>query len=143
MRTAMGWAFRCRGLPPGLSWSWDEGSESIQVTGTVSASAAAKAYTVTVEANEVSDTDAAVRASFTITVTDPNSPPANSPPEIGKPLGRYGIQYQKIWPFDIPVSDPNGDAVTVTVTGLAPRACPIRAARFGGRRWRINRESRP
>ena len=108
------------GLPSGLSWSWDENSESIQVTGTVSASAAAKAYTVTVEANEVSDTDAAVEASFTITVTDPNSAPANSPPEIGKPLVVYGIQYQKIWPFDIPVSDPNGDAVTVTVTGLPP-----------------------
>ena len=206
------------GLPSGLTWSWDTDSESIRVTGTVSASAAVKAYTVTVEANEVSDTDAAVKATFKITVTKPAStPPANRPPVItapgkktykqgqritafritvtdadkddvtvrvsglpsglsyasgqvqgtvsanaaaqdytvtisardgvnaavkktfritvtaaataptqnrppviGKPLGVYGIQYQKIPPFAIPVSDPDGDAVTVTVTGLPP-----------------------
>ena len=103
------------GLPSGLSWSWDEDSDSIQVTGTVSSTATRQAYTVTVEANEVNDQDAAVRATFTITVIAPNSPP-----EIRRPNGVYGIQYQKIWPFDIRVSDPDGDAVTVTVTGLPP-----------------------
>ena len=103
------------GLPSGLSWSWDEDSDSIQVTGTVSATATTQAYTVTVEANEVNDQDAAVRATFTITVVGPNSPP-----EIREPNGVYGIQYHRIVPFDIRASDPDGDAVTVTVTGLPP-----------------------
>ena len=54
-------------------------------------------------------------ATFTITVIAPNSPP-----EIRRPNGVYSIQSQKIHPFDIRVSDPDGDAVTVTVTGLPP-----------------------
>ena len=103
------------GMPSGLSWSWDEETDSIQVTGTVSASATTQAYTVTVSANEVNAQDAAVTATYTITVIAPNSPP-----EIRKPHGVYAIQYQKIWPFDIRVDDPDGDAVTVTVTGLPP-----------------------
>ncbi len=106
------------GLPSGLSWSWDETSKSLEVTGTVASTATAKDYTVTIEANEVNDGLKAT-ATFTITVTTPPStPPANRPPVIREPLVVYGIQYQEIWPFDITVTDPDGDDVTVVVTGL-------------------------
>lgn len=38
------------GLPSGLTWSWDEETDSIQVKDTVSSTATGKACTVTVEA---------------------------------------------------------------------------------------------
>ncbi len=56
------------GLPPGLTWKWDQDSKSLQVTGTVASTAREQDYTVTVEANEVNG-GAMVEATFTITVT--------------------------------------------------------------------------
>ena len=104
---------RVSGLPSGLSYTND------QVQGTVSASAAAQEYTVTISARD--GVNAAVKKTFRITVTAPaTAPPQNRPPVIGMRRGVYGIQYQEIPPFAIPVSDPDGDAVTVTVTGLPP-----------------------
>ena len=95
------------GLPSGLSYS------SGQVQGTVSASATAQDYTVTISADDGVNT--AVTATFTITVTEPNQPPV-----IGDSFAAYCIQDQAVWPFSIDVSDPDGDAVTVTVENLPP-----------------------
>ena len=90
------------GLPAGLSWS------SGQVSGTVSADAAARDYRVTVTADDgVND---AVTAEFTITV--------NGAPVITNPGNKEYLQRQTITAFSIAVSDPNGDEVTVEVSGL-------------------------
>ena len=98
------------GLPSGLYYA------NGQIQGTVSAGAAAKDYTVTISADHDGPSGWVPKtATFTITVAV-----GNRPPVIGTPLVTYGIQDQEIWPFDIPVTDPDGDDVTVTVTGLPP-----------------------
>ena len=94
------------GLPDDLTWS----SESEMVSGTVAADAPARAYTVTVTAND--GTNDAVTATFTITIA------VNSPPAITNPGSKTYPRRQMIEPFPIEVSDPDGDDVTVTVSGL-------------------------
>ena len=95
------------GLPDGLAWSSSTG----RVSGTVAADAAARAHTVTVTANDgVNDP---VTATFTITVA------ANAAPTIASPEDRaYDRDGEAIAAFGIAASDPDSDALTVTVTGL-------------------------
>ncbi len=99
------------GLPAGLSYA------NGQVQGTVSESAARKDYTVTIAADHDGPAGWDPKsATFTITVTGPS----NQPPVIGDSFAAYCIQDQAVWPFSIDVSDPDGDAVTVTVENLPP-----------------------
>ena len=96
------------GLPSGLSYS------NGQVQGTVAADAAAQAYTVTVGADD--GVNAAVEATFTVTVTEPAAP--NAAPVITAPADKTYEQGEAIAAFAITVTDADGDEVTVTVTGL-------------------------
>ena len=58
-------------------------------------------------------------SSVTLTITEDDQPePVNRPPEITTPGDRTYAQGATITPFAIAVSDPDGDAVTVDVTGL-------------------------
>ena len=103
------------GLPSGLRHA------AGRIEGTVASDAAAQAYTVTITATD--GAAPAVEATFTITVTAPPPPPSppepgNRPPEITTPGDRTYAQGATITPFAIAVSDPDGDAVTVDVTGL-------------------------
>ena len=96
------------GLPPGLTWS----SETGMVSGTVAADAALQAHTVTVTANDsVNDP---VIETFTITVA------MNRTPVITVPETKVYEQREAIEAFSIAVRDPDGDDVTVTVSGLPP-----------------------
>ena len=99
------------GLPAGLAWS--DG----MVSGTVAADAEARVYTVTVTA---SDGVATATATFTITVMVATSEPdpANDPPEITNPGNKEYRQRETIEAFSIEASDPDGDDVTVGVSGL-------------------------
>ena len=95
------------GLPDGLTYSSTTG----QVSGTVAADAAAQDYTVTVTANDGANDP--VTETFTIAVA------ANAPPTIASPEDRaYDRDGEAIAAFGIAVSDPDSDALTVTVTGL-------------------------
>ncbi len=94
------------GLPSGLSYSATTG----QVSGTVAFDAAAKNYGVTISADD--GTNAAVTASFTVTVT------ANSTPVITPPGNRTYARGETITAFGITVTDADDDALTVEVTGL-------------------------
>ena len=96
------------GLPSGLSYS------NGQVQGTVAATAAAQAYTVTVGADD--GVNAAVEATFTVTVTEPAA--SNAAPVITAPGDKTYEQGEAIAAFAITVTDADGDDVTVTVTGL-------------------------
>ena len=96
------------GLPDGLTYSSTTG----QVSGTVAADAAAQAYTVTVTATADDGANEAESAEFTITVA------ANGPPTIVSPEDRAYDREEEITAFRIAASDPESDALTVTVTGL-------------------------
>ena len=100
------------GLPSGLSYS------NGQVQGTVSEDASAQSYTVTVGADD--GVNSAVESTFTITVTAASTvvEPANTPPVITSPGDKSYEQGETITAFGVTVSDADGDAVTVTVTGL-------------------------
>ena len=95
------------GLPDGLTYSSTTG----QVSGTVAADAAAQAYTVTVTATADDGANEAESAEFTITVA------ANGPPTIVSPEDRAYDREEEITAFRIAASDPESDALTVTVTG--------------------------
>ncbi len=101
-------------LPSGLTWSWDEESESLQVTGTVASGATAQDYKVEIEVND--QVNSAVKATFTITVLSAS----NQPPEFTPPSSRTYYQGDAIAAFGITVSDPDDYDVniTVTMTGL-------------------------
>ena len=92
------------GLPAGLSWS------SGMVSGTVPADAEARAHAVTVTADD--GVNEAVTLDFTITVA------GNGAPAITNPGDQAVDREAEIDPFGITVSDPDGDTVTVTVSGL-------------------------
>ena len=100
------------GLPPGLSYA------SGQLQGTVAADAAAQAYTVTISAQD--GVNAAVTQTFTISVTEtaPANSPTNAPPVIAIPGSKTYEPGEAITAFGIAVTDAEGDALTVTVTGL-------------------------
>ncbi len=99
------------GAPSGLSYT------NSLLQGTVSSSATAQDYTVTVSADD--GVNAAVTGSFTITVTTPaTTPPANSPPEITVPGNKTFEQGETITAFWPTVSDADGDAVRLTLSGL-------------------------
>ena len=108
------------GLPSGLAYSTTTG----KVSGTVAADAAVKAYTVTITASDSVNPDEAEE--FTVTVTasaappqdPPNPPNSNSPPAISDPGDQSYAQGENITAFDITVTDPDEDTVTVGVTGL-------------------------
>ena len=87
-----------------------------QVQGTVADDAPAQPYTVTIRAAD--GVNAAVEATFTITVTEPAGDPPNAPPVIMSPGSKTYAQGETITPFAITVSDADDDLVTVTVTGL-------------------------
>ena len=96
------------GLPSGLSYA------SGQVQGTVAADATAQAYTATITADD--GVNSAVTETFTIAVTEPASP--NAQPVITDPGDKSYEQGEAITAFGITVTDADGDAVAVTVTGL-------------------------
>ncbi|MCY4660878.1 MAG: putative Ig domain-containing protein, partial [Acidobacteria bacterium] len=96
------------GLPAGLSYA------NGQVQGTVASSAAAQAYGVTTRADD--GVNAAVEATFTITVTA--VAPPNAAPLITAPGSKTYEQGETIAAFAITVSDADGDPVSVTVNGL-------------------------
>ena len=106
------------GLPPGLNWQ----SAVRWVSGTIGADAAVKDYTVTITAND--GIAAEVRATFTITVKEaataepPQPLTSNSAPVITVPDDRAYRRGETITAFDIEVSDPDQDSVTVEVSGL-------------------------
>ena len=106
------------GLPPGLNWQ----SAVRWVSGTIGAEAAVKDYTVTITAND--GIAAEVRATFTITVKEaataepPQPLTSNSAPVITVPDDRAYRRGETITAFDIEVSDPDQDSVTVGVSGL-------------------------
>ncbi len=102
------------GLPSGLSYA------NGQVQGTVSSSAAAQAYGVTIRADD--GVNAAVEATFTITITATEETTAGDPPNaapvITAPGSKTYEQGETIAAFAITVSDADGDPVSVTVNGL-------------------------
>ena len=93
------------GLPSGLSYS------NGQVSGTVSQTAAVKDHTATITAND--GTNADVTETFTVAVTD-----VSFGPEITDPGAKTYEQGEAITAFAIEATDPDGDTLTVTVTGL-------------------------
>ena len=95
------------GLPSGLSYS----STTKKVSGTVASDATVQDYTATITAND--GTNTAVTETFTVTVTD-----ASFSPAITDPGAKSYAQGATITAFDIETSDPDGDTLTVTVTGL-------------------------
>ncbi len=95
------------GLPSGLTY------DSGQVSGTVAADAEVQDHTVTITANDGVNDD--VTATFTVAVTD-----VNFAPVITDPGDKSYAQGEAITAFDITVSDPDGDDLTVTVEGLPP-----------------------
>ena len=95
------------GLPPGLSYS----SATGQVSGTVSATAGTRFYYPEITANDGHHTTPA-KAEFQIRVA--------GPPGISNPGDQTYNQGQPIPAFDITVTDPDDDPVTVGVTGLPP-----------------------
>ena len=105
------------GLPSGLSYSTATG----KVSGTVAADAAVKAYTVTITASDGENPDET--GDFTVTIAasavlPPDPPNSNSPPAITNPGDQSYAQGENITAFDITVTDPDEDTVTVGVTGL-------------------------
>ena len=105
------------GLPSGLSYSTTTG----KVSGTVAADAAVKAYTVTITASDGENPDET--RDFTVTIAassvlPPDPPNSNSPPAISDPGDQSYAQGENITAFDITVTDPDEDTVTVGVTGL-------------------------
>ena len=120
--------------PPGEtpSWSWRQtgGSPSVTLTGAATATPSFTApdvtsdvtltFTLTVTAGGESETDT-VDVTVRPAVSTPGPPGSrNRPPRIGPPDDRTYRQGERIAPFAIAVIDPDGDAVTVTVTGLPP-----------------------
>ncbi len=105
-----------------LSWSWSQtgGGPAVMLTG---ADTAAPGFTApNLTADET--------LTFTLTVTagddraadtvDVTVRAVNQPPEITAPGDRTYRQGERITPFIIAVSDPDGDAVSVEVAGLPP-----------------------
>ena len=119
--------------PPGetLSWSWSQtgGSPSVTLTGAATATPSFTApdvtsdvtltFTLTVTAGGESKTDT---VDVTVTPDSGNRPPeiTISGERITTPGDRKYRQGERITPFAIEVSDPDGDTVTVDVTGLPP-----------------------
>ena len=105
------------GLPSGLAYSKTTG----KVSGTVADDAAVKAYTATISASDSVNPDET--EDFTITIAasavlPPDPPNSNSPPAITDPGDQSYAQGENITAFDITVTDPDEDTVTVGVTGL-------------------------
>ena len=94
------------GLPSWLMWEPDPG----RVRGIVPAEAEERAYPVMVTASDGTDDADPVR--FTITIAE------NHPPVISHPGDKRYQQGTAIEAFRIVVSDPDGDDVTVRVSGL-------------------------
>ena len=69
----------------------------------------------------VTATDTATGTILDAAAPDPSDPEkSNSPPVIGHLDGIRAFQYQTITPWTVPVSDPDGDEVTVTLENLPP-----------------------
>ena len=112
------------GLPSGLGWSSSAG----QVSGTVASDAAVQDYAVTVTADDAVNPE--VTLDFTVTVTTatpapdppdaPDPPALNSAPVITDPGDKEYSQGEEIAAFGITVTDPDDDAMTVSVSGLPP-----------------------
>ena len=116
--------------PPGeeLRWSWSQtgGGPSVTLTGATTATPSFTApdvtsnvtltFTLTVTAGGDSVTD-----TVDVTVT-PRAPgtPVNRPPEITLSGDRTYRQGERVSPFIVAASDPDGDAVEVEVVGLPP-----------------------
>ena len=101
------------GLPQGLMW---EPGDPGRVRGTVSAEALEGVYPVRVTATD--GTDDAEPVMFRITIGTGTVDDENRDPVIRDLDDRRYEQGQDIEPFTITATDPDGDAVTVTVTGL-------------------------
>ena len=101
-------------LPPGLGFSQGDPG---QISGTVTAAATGQAYTVTIRADD--GVNAAVTATFNITVaTSAPQEIMNAAPAITNPGDKSYRQGEAITAFGIIVTDADGDAPAVTVSGL-------------------------
>ncbi len=109
------------GLPSGLSYA------SGQVAGTVADDATAQAYTVTISADD--GVNPAVKASFTITVTEQAA--TNAPPVITGPGDKTYEQGEAITAFAITVTDADQDTLAVTLSGL-PSGLSYASGQVGG-----------
>ena len=117
------------GDPLSYSWRQTGGSPSVTLTGAETATPRFTApdvtsdvtltFTLTVTAGGATATD-----TVDVTVTPESTPETpgteNRPPEIHTSDARKYRQGERIKPFAVEVSDPDGDAVTVDVTGLPP-----------------------
>ena len=117
------------GDPLSYSWRQTGGSPAVTLTGAETATPSFTApdvtsdvtltFTLTVTAGGASATD-----TVDVTVTPESTPGTpgteNRPPEIHTSDARKYKQGERIKPFAVEVSDADGDAVTVDVTGLPP-----------------------
>ena len=95
------------GLPTGLAYSASTG----KVSGTVAADAALKDYTATITADDGRAPE--VSATFTVTVRR-----ANRPPALTVPAAQSYAQGETIANESVSATDPDGDTLSLGVTGL-------------------------